>query len=148
MNAPLQAGTVLSKVFGCRNSGGAWTSPEGAVMASSSLQSPTVRHLQIQKNTAMAVDFKFSGPDLFLGLLPSSAGGSVGGGSVGSQSYEWRWLPICERRCCGPPLEAVVRSSLREEGLLLAGEGDRGSEVMGTALPVPWSVEISWVFRL
>ena len=70
----------------------------------------------------MAVDFKLSDPDLFSGLLPSSAGGSVGGGSVGSRSYEWRWLPICERRCCGPPLEAVVRPSLGEEGLLLAGE--------------------------
>ena len=42
---------------------------EGAVMASSSLQSLVVRHLQFKKKTARAVDFKFSGLDLFSGLL-------------------------------------------------------------------------------
>ena len=33
-------------------------------------------------------------------------------------------------------LAAAVRLPLGEEGLLLVGEGDRGSEAMGTALPV------------
>ena len=48
-------------VFGLGNSGGAWEirQREGAVMASSSLQSLVVRHLQIQKHTARAVNFNF-----------------------------------------------------------------------------------------
>nr|TKS16180.1 hypothetical protein D5086_0000024730 [Populus alba] len=47
------------------------------------------------------------------------------------KEYWRRWLPICGRRCCGPPLEKRL-----EEGRLSRGVAELGSSIVGRSVAV------------